>query len=110
MPAPLPPPLQMTTAVVGGSTYLTVGGELDIYTAPQLQERLAQESANGGTLVLDLGGLDFIDSSGIRVLVVAWQESQRDGFKLRLTRGSDTVMHALEIVGLLDELPFLGRS
>jgi anti-anti-sigma factor len=60
--------------------------------------------------VLDMGGLEFIDSSGIRVLIVAWQESQRDGFDLRLTRGSDAVMRAFELCGLLDELPFLGRS
>ena len=110
MPSPLPPPLKMITADIGGSIYLTVSGELDIYTAPQLQDRLAEESTKGGTLVLDMAGVDFIDSSGIRVLVLAWQESQRDGFDLRLTRGSDTVMHALTLVGLLDELPFLGRS
>jgi hypothetical protein len=43
------------------------------------------------------------------LLLLAWQESQRDGFNLRLTRGSDPVMRALELVGLVDELPFLGR-
>jgi anti-sigma B factor antagonist len=104
-----PPPFQITVARINGSTYLTVRGELDIYTAPQLQRALAAESAKGGVLVLDMEGLDFIDSSGIRLLLLAWQESQRDGFNLRLTRGSDPVMRALELVGLVDELPFLGR-
>ena len=110
MSSQLPSPFQITTARVGSANYVTVQGELDMATAPQLKAALVEESAKGGTLVLDMGGLDFIDSSGIRVLVVAWQESSRDGFNLRLTRGNDTVMRALALCGLLDDLPFLGRT
>ena len=106
----LPPPFQITTARVGSANYVSVQGELDMTSSPRLREALAEESTKSGTLVLDMGGLDFIDSSGIGVLVAAWQESQRDGFNLRLTRGNDTVMRAFELCGLLDELPFLGRT
>ena len=109
MSQPLPPQFEIRTARINGSAYVTVRGELDIATADQLHAVLSEEAANGGMLVLDIGGLEFIDSTGIRVLVVAWNESQRDGFNLRLTRGSDTVMRAFELVGLLHELPFLGR-
>jgi anti-anti-sigma factor len=59
-------------------------------------------------VVVDLSELSFIDSTGMRVIVDAWHESQRDGFDLRLTRGSDTVMRAFEMVGLVGDLPFLG--
>lgn len=107
MPQPSPTPFSITTTRVSGSTCVTVRGELDIATADQLHTVLNDEAAHGGTLVLDTSKLEFIDSTGIRVLVIAWQESQRDGFNLRLTRGSDPVMHALKLVGLLDELPFL---
>jgi anti-anti-sigma factor len=107
---PSPSPFELTVANIDGSTYFTVTGELDIYTAPQLQQALAEESAKGGTLVLDMEGLDFIDSTGIRLLLLAWHESQRDGFNLRMTRGNDNVMRTFEMVGLLDELPFFGRS
>jgi anti-anti-sigma factor len=110
MSSQLPSPFEINTAAVDGVTFVTLRGELDIATAPQLYDVLAEESAKGGALVLDLGGVEFIDSTGIRVLVVAWQESQRDGFNLRLTRGTDPVMRAFELVGLLDDLPFLGRS
>jgi anti-anti-sigma factor len=108
--SPAPPPFEITTAQSDEATYVTVRGELDIHTAPRLQSVLAEELAKAGTLVVDTGGLSFIDSSGIRTLLLAWQESQRTGRRLRLTRGSDQVMHALELVGLLDELPFLERS
>lgn len=112
MSSPLPaiPPFRITAASIDGATYLTVGGELDIHTAPKLEQALAEEAAKGGTLILDMEALTFVDSTGIRLLLLSWQESQRDGFVLRLTRGSDPVMRALELVGLLDELPFLGRS
>jgi anti-sigma B factor antagonist len=109
MSDPSPTPFQLTTASIEGTVFVTATGELDIATAPRLQAVLAEASAQGGTLVLDMSGLAFIDSTGIRVLLLAWQESQRDGFNLRLTRGSDAVMRAFELVGLLDQLPFIGR-
>ena len=111
MSSPLPSPLEITTtAAVDGAICVAISGELDLATAPELEAVLAEEYAKGRTLVLDMEGLDFIDSSGIRVLLLACQESQRDGGRLRLTRGSDPVMHALELVGLVDELPFLGHT
>jgi anti-sigma B factor antagonist len=106
----LPSPFEITTVAVDGAVFVTVSGELDLQTAPELYEVLTEQSVKTDNLVLDLGGLDFIDSSGIRVVLIAWQESQRDGFALRLTRGSDPVMRAFQLVGLMDELPFLGRS
>jgi anti-anti-sigma factor len=93
-----------------GVIHVTVSGELDIHTAPQLYDVLTEASADGDRLVLDLSDVRFIDSTGIRVLIVTWQESQRDGFSFQLTRGTDPVMRAFELCGLLDELPFLGGS
>lgn len=104
------PPFRITNASIDGATYLTVRGELDIHTAPQLRDALEKAAAKGVTLILDTEGLNFIDSTGIRLILLFWHESQRDGFNLPLTRGSDPVMRALELVGLLDELPFLGRT
>lgn len=109
MPPAFPPPFEVTTSRINGSTYVAVRGELDIATASQLHEVLVAEAAKGGMLVLDITGLEFIDSSGIRVLVVAWQEAQSDGQRLRLTQTTPPVMRALDLVGLLDDLPFLGR-
>jgi anti-sigma B factor antagonist len=83
-----------------------VVGELDVDSVPELEAALAEGSAHGGALVLDFSELAFIDSTGIGLLLVAWQDAQRDGYGLRFTRATDTVMRAIARVGLLDQLPF----
>src|SRR6476661_7825357 len=106
MPSCEPLPIEISTARVDGTSYLAVSGELDMATAPLLRDALTEESAKGGTLVLDIRDLEFIDAKGIRLLLVAWRASRVDGFNLRLTRASDAVMRALEIVDVVDDLPF----
>ncbi len=62
--------LSLTTRTVGEHTVLDVGGEVDVYTAPRLRERLV-ELVDGGSrhVVVDLGRVDFLDSTGLGVLV-----------------------------------------
>ena len=64
--------LSLATRTVAGHTVLEVGGEVDVYTAPRLRERLI-ELVDGGSrnVVVDLGGVDFLDSTGLGVLVGA---------------------------------------
>lgn len=64
--------LSLTTRTVGEHTVLEVGGEVDVYTAPRLRERLI-EIVEGGSrrVVVDLGRVDFLDSTGLGVLVGA---------------------------------------
>jgi len=64
----------------GGIRVLTVRGELDMNTAPELEqvleEALADEEAS---LMLDLSNCEFIDSTGIALIVRTWQRLDRDG-------------------------------
>jgi anti-anti-sigma factor len=46
-------------------------GELDMLTAPALHERIGDVLAEGRTVVVDLGGLTFVDSAGLRILLLA---------------------------------------
>ena len=64
--------LSLATRTVGEHTVLEVGGEVDVYTAPRLRERLL-ELIDGGArhVVVDLGRVDFLDSTGLGVLVGA---------------------------------------
>lgn len=110
MPPPFPPPFEITTAAADGAVLVTVSGELDMATAPQLTTVLAEQSAKGGVVVLDMTGLEFIDSTGIAVVVRAVHESRRDGFDLRLTPAGNDVMRAFELCDLLESLPFVGRA
>ncbi|MFC6018632.1 STAS domain-containing protein [Plantactinospora solaniradicis] len=64
--------LSLTTRTIGEHTVLEVGGEVDVYTAPRLRERLV-ELIDGGArrIIVDLGRVDFLDSTGLGVLVGA---------------------------------------
>ena len=64
--------LSLATRTVDEHTVLEVGGEVDVYTAPRLRERLI-ELVDGGArdVVVDLGRVDFLDSTGLGVLAGA---------------------------------------
>ncbi|HEX5741617.1 MAG TPA: STAS domain-containing protein [Pilimelia sp.] len=67
--------LALTTRTVGDHTVLEVGGEVDVYTAPRLREELlALIDAGTRKIVVDLGRVDFLDSTGLGVLVGAMKK------------------------------------
>jgi anti-sigma B factor antagonist len=86
---------------------VSVTGELDLATVPTLQRVLDTQRAAEHDIWLDLSGLDFIDSMGIRTVVEAMNDAKRHGWTLavdaRLTRD---VRRAFEISGLMAVLPF----
>lgn len=92
-----------------GSVILLVDGEIDIATAPQLDEALARAEATEATaVVVDLDRVGFIDSTGLHVLLKYALMSSQNGQRLRLTKGSPQVRRLFEISGTRDHLPFLG--
>ena len=63
----------------GGVRAFTVRGELDMNTAPELERALEDALTGGGaSVMLDLSDCEFIDSTGIAVIVRAWQRLDRD--------------------------------
>jgi anti-sigma B factor antagonist len=93
--------LNISTALEGGSCVVTVAGEVDIYTSPELKGALANAAADGCTLVVvDLTGVSFIDSSGLGVLVGALRRAREAGGDLRLVAGDDAVSRIMKITGL----------
>ena len=71
----------METKTEGASTVLQVGGEIDLFSAPQLKERLAELVGQGkNRLVVDLERVGFMDSTGLGVLLGALKRvKERDG-------------------------------
>src|SRR5215216_716631 len=88
---------------VDGALVLT--GEIDSYTAPELSDRLAGDPP---VEVLDVGGVTFIDSSGLRVIVEAHQSRLAAGSRLVLRSPSAAVQRLLEISGLAGHLDVAG--
>jgi anti-anti-sigma factor len=84
--------LSITSEARGDSTVVHVGGEIDVYTAPALRERLDEHiSAGRHHLVVDLGDVTFMASTGLGVLVG----------RLRLVRAASRVFRTWMSVGWL---------
>ena len=82
-------------------------GELDIATGPVLERRMRElRDAGFRRLVLDLGGLSFMDSTGL-ALVVRWDlDARADGFDFALLPGTPGVQRLFELTGLAGRLPW----
>jgi anti-anti-sigma factor len=83
------------------SVCLKLVGDLDLATAPRLEERLRHLRDDNITVRLDLSELQFIDSTGLHVLIRAVHESRRDGWNLEI--GSDVsppVRRLLQLVNM----------
>ena len=86
---------------------IAVEGELDLATAEELERELLRVEAGAAqVIVVDLSGLTFIDSSGVRLLLRAHARSRADGNRLTLLRGPAAVQRVFELTGILDVLPF----
>src|SRR5215212_8511694 len=84
---------------------LELVGELDAASAPALRERLAEIATRGkGPLVIDLTRLDFIDSTGLSVLLNAKRRLTRRGRGFALACPPGHVRRILEVTQLLDTL------
>ena len=96
-----PPPLGVNVRHARGHVTIDLVGELDLATAPRLRDQLAQVSEDGADhITLDLTGLDFIDSTGLSVLVMAYTRAQSSGGALTVRHPSAAVMRIFEITGL----------
>jgi len=116
-----PAQFEISSKAVDGTQVVKVAGELDLETHEQLAERLVRE-AGEGALVVDLSACEFIDSSGIRALLLGMQAAggEDDTSRFALAGPSPQVLRILEMTGLdttvrvhasLDEaLAALGRG
>lgn len=94
-----------------GSTRLALRGEFDIAYAPQLEREIRRfAEAGGNRLVIDLRGLSFIDSTGLRIVLEARQRAANSGFDLEIVRGPEQVQRVFELTGLEDHLPFVDEA
>ncbi len=103
--ASMPEGLAVEETVGDGAVTIALVGELDLASVPVLERRLeAVERDRPGRIVIDLTGLSFIDSSGLRVLLLAAGRAREGEHELLLTQPTDAVRRVLEMTGALDLL------
>lgn len=102
------PVFQIDSEVHGGQARLRLAGEFDLATAPRVEEAAEHLiAADIERLVMDLSGLRFIDSSGLRVVVVLHQRAAQEGWTFELVRPVQPVLKVFQISGLEERLHFL---
>lgn len=80
-------------------------GEIDAHTAPDLEEALnGRLAAGASTVTLDLGGVTFMDSSGLRVVIAGTSTARDAGGDLVLANPQSSVKRLVEVSGLGDHL------
>jgi anti-sigma B factor antagonist len=99
-------PFRLEVRTAGRATQIVVHGELDLASGPELEAELGRVSKSPTErLIVDLRQLDFMDSTGLSILVKAHQRAIDEGREFGLVRGSQQVQRLLELTGVTERLP-----
>jgi anti-anti-sigma factor len=88
-----------------GAMVLSISGELDLAASPTMEKRLEQVFTDSiSQLIIDLRALEFIDSTGLSVLVKANQRAEDTGCRFGLVNGGSQVRRLLSLTGIAERL------
>jgi anti-anti-sigma factor len=90
-----------------GYVLITVAGEIDIATAPQLRERLTALAASGRPLVVDLAQVSFLDAAGLGVLAGTAHRARARGTSLHVISARPQIRRLFAITGLDRHIPLV---
>ena len=91
---------------VASHAIVDVKGEIDVYTAPKLREKLIELVSEGSyDMVVNLEGVDFLDSTGLGVLVGALKRVKAHDGSLSLVCTQDKILKIFKITGLTKVFP-----
>ena len=85
------------------ATVIELVGRLDTTTAPALDKTISEDIGDTKNLVLDIKGLEYISSAGLRVLLSAQKKMQKIG-SMKVTNVCEAVMEVFEMTGFADIL------
>jgi anti-sigma B factor antagonist len=92
--------LEVNVAHHGGRPVVAVEGEIDLATAGRLRDHVHELTAGADRVIVDLEGVEFIDSTGIGVLVGGMKRARNHGGDLSLVCTRGRILKVLEITGL----------
>jgi anti-sigma B factor antagonist len=93
--------LTLATNEVEGATIIAVGGEIDVYTAPKLRDKITELVADGVyDLIVDMEAVEFLDSTGLGVLVGGLKKVRAHDGSLQLICTQDRLLKIFRITGL----------
>ena len=93
--------MKVSTQVEARGALVEVQGEVDMHSSPKLRQELARLTGDRvKTIVVDLKGVEFMDSSGIATLVQALKEARPFGGRVRLASPGGNVMRVLKLSNL----------
>jgi anti-sigma B factor antagonist len=105
------PALELSSARHGESVVVTFAGELDISSTARVENELARvEEGAPPVIVLDLSALDFMDSTGLRLVVGADHRARARGGRLAVVRGREAVQRIFRITRLEDRLDMVASA
>ncbi len=88
-----------TSSDAGGVETLCVEGRIDTNTSPQLEKALLQLLRTANKVIIDLAGVNYISSAGLRVLLIGQKTATAKRTSLELVHVSQPVMSVLHTVG-----------
>jgi anti-sigma B factor antagonist len=88
----------------GDTMIITISGDLDIVTSPELDECLTQAESGHSSIILDFGEVSFLDTSALAVIVGHWKKAEARGGTLALANARYRYTKTLWITGLADKL------
>jgi anti-sigma B factor antagonist len=98
--------LDVDTSQVGSASALTLRGEIDVYTAPRLRQAIIDLVDGGATrIVVDMRAVDFLDSTGLGVLVGGLKRVKVKEGSLSIVTTQDKILKIFDITGLNKVFP-----
>jgi anti-sigma B factor antagonist len=93
--------LELETSERDGLTVLTLRGEIDVYTAPRMRQAIVDlVDAGSLNIVVDMEKVDFLDSTGLGVLVEGLKRVRTRGGSLSIVVTQDKIVKIFDITGL----------
>src|SRR6266536_3611486 len=100
---------EVETAERQGASVLSLRGEIDVYTAPQLRQRIVDLVDGGATnIVVDMTNVEFLDSTGLGVLVEGLKRVKSNDGTLAIVATQDKILKIFDITGLNKAFPIHG--